>query len=74
VYQQEKATYEMEWMATHALHIMIGLEILTSSFDIYVKNRQLNKLNEVEMPSFYEDLKRRNNYKEIISQEKFKDA
>jgi hypothetical protein len=63
----------MEWMATHALHIVIGLEILASSFDIYVKNRQLNKLNEVAKPSFYNDLKRRNHNKKIFSQEKFKD-
>jgi hypothetical protein len=43
----------MEWMAAHALHIVIGLEILTTSFDLYVKKRQLNKFNEETIPAFY---------------------
>jgi len=50
----------MEWMAAHALHIVIVLEILTSSFDMYVKKRQLNKFNETKIPDFYEDIKSRN--------------
>jgi STE24 endopeptidase len=43
----------MEWMAAHALQILIVLEILTTSFDMYVKKRQLNKFNETEIPAFY---------------------
>ncbi len=57
----------MEWMAAHALQILIILEILTKSFDMYVKKRQLNKFNEIEIPSFYNEIKRRNNGKDIIS-------
>jgi hypothetical protein len=53
VYQQESFTYGMEWMAAHALQILIVLEILTTSFDMYVKKRQLNKFNETEIPAFY---------------------
>jgi len=53
VYQQESVTYGMEWLAAHALQILIFLEILTTSFDMYVKKRQLNKFNETDIPAFY---------------------
>ena len=57
----------MEWIAVHALQIVIFLEILTSSFDIYVKKRQLDKFNEEEIPKFYEEIKSRNKGNEIVS-------
>jgi hypothetical protein len=53
VYQQESVINGMEWMAAHALQILIVLEILTTSFDMYVKKRQLNKFNETDIPAFY---------------------
>ena len=57
----------MEWIAVHALQIVIFLEILTSSFDIYVKKRQLDKFNEEEIPKLYEEIKSRNKGNEIVS-------
>lgn len=111
VYVKESQTTGMEWMATHALQIVICkifsdqdrktnlhliinynivlvfvigrinnksfnnfninifivLDILTCSFDLYVKKRQLNKFNETEIPKIYDSIKSRNNGEDIVS-------
>lgn len=50
------------------------MEILTTSFDLYVKKRQLNKFNETEIPKFYDDIKSRNKDKPIVTEDIFFDS
>ena len=64
----------MEWLATHALQIVIFLEILTSLFDLYVKWRQLKKFNETEIPEYYKNLKSRNGGEDVLTKEEFLDS
>ena len=41
---------------------------------MYVKKRQLNKFNETKIPDFYEDIKSRNDNKDIVSKDVFLDT
>jgi hypothetical protein len=57
LYENGISTSGSEWMAAHALQIIIFTQILTSTFDIYVKMRQLKRFDEKKIPDLYKEIK-----------------